>query len=230
MPYCSTCGTPEQPDQQFCAQCGTATGQGSKSQDSTVQATGHDSAGLGPMPYFPMDEPDPAPTQPLASYWWRVLGYVVDAIILGVVISVPLRALSINVYVAAVAAAVLTFFYGTLMLALARGQTLGMMVARVRCVNLTDSALITQAQAVKRTALYCALSLFGNWYHYAKYVHPSAVEKVAEGRHALLGLAFLLPFILDLLWPLWDKQRQTLHDKFARTVVVRPAKSPAPLA
>ena len=27
-------------------------------------------------------------------------------------------------------------------------------------------------------------------------------------------------FFIDLLWPLWDKKRQALHDKAARTVVV----------
>jgi uncharacterized RDD family membrane protein YckC len=27
--------------------------------------------------------------------------------------------------------------------------------------------------------------------------------------------------ILDILWPLWDKQNQTLHDKAAGTVVLR---------
>jgi len=27
--------------------------------------------------------------------------------------------------------------------------------------------------------------------------------------------------LLDGLWPLWDKKRQTLHDKVVRTVVLR---------
>ena len=27
--------------------------------------------------------------------------------------------------------------------------------------------------------------------------------------------------ILDILWPLWDQQNQTLHDKAAGTVVLR---------
>ena len=30
----------------------------------------------------------------------------------------------------------------------------------------------------------------------------------------------LIPGILDVLWPLWDGKRQTLHDKIAGTVVV----------
>jgi uncharacterized RDD family membrane protein YckC len=28
-------------------------------------------------------------------------------------------------------------------------------------------------------------------------------------------------WLLDMLFPLWDKQRQTLHDKIAKTVVLR---------
>jgi uncharacterized RDD family membrane protein YckC len=33
---------------------------------------------------------------------------------------------------------------------------------------------------------------------------------------------FLSPlWIVDLLWPLWDSKRQTLHDKVVDTVVVR---------
>jgi uncharacterized RDD family membrane protein YckC len=36
---------------------------------------------------------------------------------------------------------------------------------------------------------------------------------------AVVGLLLLIP--LDLLWPLWDRQKQTLHDKLSSTVVLR---------
>ncbi len=32
---------------------------------------------------------------------------------------------------------------------------------------------------------------------------------------------FLIPGLLDGLWPLWDKKRQTWHDKIVRSIVVR---------
>jgi uncharacterized RDD family membrane protein YckC len=32
---------------------------------------------------------------------------------------------------------------------------------------------------------------------------------------------FYIPALLDYLWPLWDKQNQTLHDKVANSIVVR---------
>ena len=45
----------------------------------------------------------------------------------------------------------------------------------------------------------------------------------ALGRYAVvLGLGvFVLPILADYLWPLWDDQNQTLHDKAVRSLVVR---------
>ena len=40
------------------------------------------------------------------------------------------------------------------------------------------------------------------------------------------GLFYLLP-LLDLLWPLWDAKRQTLHDKAVETFVVKLSPSSA---
>jgi uncharacterized RDD family membrane protein YckC len=41
------------------------------------------------------------------------------------------------------------------------------------------------------------------------------------GRIPYLGILFVLAALLDYLWPLWDDKKQALHDKFARTNVVR---------
>lgn len=43
----------------------------------------------------------------------------------------------------------------------------------------------------------------------------------ALGRVPLLGFVFSLFWFLDHLWPLWDNQQQALHDKAAKTNVVR---------
>jgi uncharacterized RDD family membrane protein YckC len=45
-------------------------------------------------------------------------------------------------------------------------------------------------------------------------------------RYVVVGLFRIIPFfmlftILDGLWPLWDRNRQALHDKIAGSVVVR---------
>jgi uncharacterized RDD family membrane protein YckC len=38
---------------------------------------------------------------------------------------------------------------------------------------------------------------------------------------SILWIAFYLPGIIDLLFPLWDQKRQTLHDKAVRSVVLQ---------
>jgi uncharacterized RDD family membrane protein YckC len=55
---------------------------------------------------------------------------------------------------------------------------------------------------------------------------PTGIGK-GFARHVIQFVTFFVfclyaPFILiDGLWPLWDKQRQALHDKVAGTLVVR---------
>ena len=45
----------------------------------------------------------------------------------------------------------------------------------------------------------------------------------AFGRYAITAVFgfFVIPVILDYLWPLWDGQNQALHDKVASSFVVR---------
>lgn len=39
--------------------------------------------------------------------------------------------------------------------------------------------------------------------------------------NTVLGALFIIPGIVNVLWPLWDSQRQTLADKIAGTYVIR---------
>jgi len=205
--YCSNCGAEEAADQQFCASCG--------------KATSGSFAELGPMPYFPMDPPKIA-GPPIAGYWWRVLAYLIDAIILGIVINLPLRSSHTNVYVAAVVNVAFIFVYGTLFLSRMKGQTIGMMATRIRCVDAVTNGQVTLVQALRRNGLFCALDLVGSIYHYTKIALPTHDQSLQNGRHAIFALLLLIPVIVDVLWPIWDKRNQTLHDKFANTVVLRP--------
>jgi uncharacterized RDD family membrane protein YckC len=45
----------------------------------------------------------------------------------------------------------------------------------------------------------------------------------AFGRYAIIFVLalFILPILLDYLWPLWDKKNQALHDKVVGSVVVK---------
>ena len=82
--------------------------------------------------------------------------------------------------------------YGTLFCGSRRGQTIGMMAAGTRAVDIASGAPIGYARAFGRALL--------------EYV---------------LALAFFLPWVIDMLFPLWDPMNQTLHDKATRTIVIR---------
>jgi uncharacterized RDD family membrane protein YckC len=88
--------------------------------------------------------------------------------------------------------AVLIIGYGTIFCGSTRGQTVGMMAVGVRAVDVATGQPIGYGRAFGRAAL--------------EYV---------------LAVALFLPWVLDMLFPLWDQKKQTLHDKAVRSVVVR---------
>jgi uncharacterized RDD family membrane protein YckC len=71
------------------------------------------------------------------------------------------------------------------------GQTLGNKAVRTRVVDSRTGGPLTTGKALGRWASQAVLGFI-----------------------SLIGL-------LDVLWPLWDRQNQTLHDKMASTVVLR---------
>ena len=88
--------------------------------------------------------------------------------------------------------------YTTILCGGPRGQTVGMMAVGVRVVRDTTQNVIGYGRAFWR----------------------SLVEQIF--RLLLLTTLFLgIVWVLDMLFPLWDKKRQTLHDKIAKTVVLR---------
>jgi uncharacterized RDD family membrane protein YckC len=71
------------------------------------------------------------------------------------------------------------------------GQTLGKRAMRIKVVRRVDGAPIGAAFGLLRAVV-----------------------------HALLGQLCAIPGIVDNLWPLWDVQKQALHDKVAGSIVV----------
>lgn len=211
MPYCSNCGTLEQGDQQFCSTCGAAA---STASGPSVQPA--------PLPYFPMDAAAPRSEQDLASFWWRVLGFVIDSLILAVVTSLPVHYMSLNFYVSSIATIVVGFFYWFLFISYWDGQTPGMKAVRIRCVNMDGRGAVDVRQSAVRSATYSVLLTIGSLYHFRTYAHPTTLQTHHEAAHELVLFALLLPHGLDLLWAAWDRNKQTLHDKAARTLVLRP--------
>ena len=94
--------------------------------------------------------------------------------------------------------AVLYVVYGTVLCGSARGQTVGMRAVGVRAVRDGSFEVLGYGRALARAVVEGVLRL---------------VELIS----VLLGVIWLL----DMLFPLWDTKRQTLHDKVAGSVVVR---------
>jgi len=79
-----------------------------------------------------------------------------------------------------------------------RGQTVGMMAVGIRVVRDVTYDVVGYGRALGRGLVKQVFRLLGS----ATFI---------------LGVVWLL----DMLFPLWDKKRQTLHDKIAKTVVLR---------
>jgi uncharacterized RDD family membrane protein YckC len=161
----------------------------------------------------------PVATQSVAGFWWRVLGFVIDSIILGVLINLPLRQSSLSFYTDAIIQVVAAFLYFGVFVNVG-GATPGMRICRMRCVSASGSR-VTAAQAYTRALVYCVLVLIASFYQLHTYVHPTTAETHRLARQFAIYLLLVAPHYLDLLWAAWDSKRQTLHDKAAGTIVVR---------
>jgi uncharacterized RDD family membrane protein YckC len=88
--------------------------------------------------------------------------------------------------------ALIVIIYGTAFIGSARGQTIGMMALGAKAVDAVSGGPIGHGRALGRAAF--------------EYV---------------LIFLLIIPWVVDMLFPLWDKQRQTLHDKITNTVVIK---------
>ena len=80
--------------------------------------------------------------------------------------------------------------YGMLFIGSTRGQTPGMMLAGIRCVD-ADLGRVGYGKALLRA--------------FVEYV---------------LAVLFFLPWVIDMLFPLWDWKKQTIHDKAVGSLVI----------
>ncbi len=188
---------------------------------------------------------------PLAGWWWRVLAYVVDGVVVAIpnaILTLPaqlamqremqdltrqLEARSANGEVPDVGAffqdflalfrehALWLFLPGAVLFTAYfavmwrwRGATVGQLLTGLQVRPAAAPGRPTWASTFRRVAVL--------------YLAPTAVmlAGLLSGSWALAGAGYavaLLLQLLNVLWPLWDRQRQALHDKAAGTVVVRPA-------
>jgi uncharacterized RDD family membrane protein YckC len=145
----------------------------------------------------------PEPTaQDLAEWGSRAGAYLLDSLLL----LVPLAVVLVGVVasdpsedsdawgvfaVAYLASFVLPFFYFAIMHGGPRGQTFGKRGMGIRVVDGGAGGSIGYGRAFGR---YAIMFVFG---------------------------IFIFPALLDYLWPLWDEQNQSLHDKVVGSLVVR---------
>jgi uncharacterized RDD family membrane protein YckC len=182
-----------------------------------------------PPPSFPGNAP-PAPQgqfpppgtyatstgMPYASWGLRLGGYLIDAVVffvVAVVLYLPfhhshtlvlhmmarrgVRRRSISA-VPILLSGVLYLVYATILCGGRRGQTVGMMAVGVRVVRDGSSEVLGYGKALGRALL-------------------EQVFRLLSLAIFLLGIVWLV----DMLFPLWDKKRQTLHDKVVGSVVIR---------
>ena len=174
---------------------------------------GYGPPGSGPPGWG--EQPPANQSGSLASYGPRLGGWLLDFVIVNVValiITAPLRSVGagrINFHVTTttngvthiryvhysfISAAVyilIILLYGAIFCGL-QGRTIGMRAARTRVIDGATGGPI------------------GFWRGFGR----GALEY-------LLFLVFFLPWVLDMLFPLWDSKNQTLHDKVVNSVVVR---------
>lgn len=145
--------------------------------------------------------------RPLAGWWGRVGATVLDAIFATLLVGVAIGA-GIGVGAATAEAAGIPFylvaaliwlFYAPFLMARAgavNGQTWGKQAVGIAVVRENEEPM-SFGWAFVREFLIKAL-LFG-W----------------------IGGSFVIGYLLDVLWPLWDDQNRALHDMLATTRVVQ---------
>jgi uncharacterized RDD family membrane protein YckC len=164
-----------------------------------------------PFPGYGRPAPD-APGSPLATWGVRSVGWLIDLVItsvVGALVLTPIHAIRQTGTSAlsgtpsdslrgvtitrqgALLVVLVVLIYTTAFIGSSRGQTLGMMVVRVKAVDGLTGGPIGPARALGR------------------------------GIFEYLMIVFVFPWVIDMLFPLWDPRRQTLHDKVTRTIVIR---------
>jgi len=140
--------------------------------------------------------PSDALGRPYAGWWSRVGATLIDGILFSMIGAVLGLAFAKGSSTGSIIALALTLVYQALMIA-NKGGTLGNMAVSTVVVDAKTGGAVAPARAWGRAAMdlvfKCGFLLFG------------------------------IPTLLDILWPLWDQQNQTLHDKVAGTVVVKKA-------
>lgn len=160
-----------------------------------------------PPPYTPQSAPGytyaaPGQTMQYASVGIRFVAVLLDGLIVGIPLLIISAILGyFSTWLAAAINALGYLLYEGLMLFYQNGQTIGKKVMNVRVISV-DGQPLTMNKTFTRAGVKAVLSVLSS-------IRPPATS--------FLGILSLL----DYLWPLWDVNKQTWHDKAAGTYVVK---------
>ena len=135
--------------------------------------------------YSPQYTPPSGPSGPRANFGYRLLAWIIDAIILSIPYGVVWSATNENV--ASLVSFVVGVSYYTYFEGSPAGQTLGKKVVNIRVIDFNTGGSIGYGRAVGR--------------YFARILST-------------------LPCLLGYFWMLWDREKQTWHDKLVNSVVV----------
>jgi uncharacterized RDD family membrane protein YckC len=137
----------------------------------------------------------------LAGWWKRVGASLIDGLVLlPLLLVVGIALVRAAPIAATLVGFVVEFMYLSLMWTKRNGQTVGAKALGIRVVA-ADGSPMTPEMAYRRAAVY---QLFN----------------VGSSMKWVLQPLGTIALFLNILWPLWDPQKQTLHDKAAGTIVV----------
>ncbi len=199
--FCSRCGRQLDAGTTFCSGCGAPIG---GPEVPPVQPSYS-----APPPYVPQPPPY-APALPYASWGDRAIGYIIDSLFVFAVMILLGAVLGSFFFASA-----LSFGHGHpfsgamccfLIFLFPLSTLLVGLYNRVYLVSLRGYSIGQGLMKLKVVDAQGALLSQGTAF----------IRLIV---HAALGFVPLLPF-LDLLWPLWDPYRQTLHDKAVGCFVI----------
>ncbi|HHV21680.1 MAG TPA: RDD family protein [Propionibacterium sp.] len=193
--------------------------------------------GPGPAPYGAPGAgmvyrmvPTTADGVPLAGWWWRAAAAVVDYFLLSAVVQLISAITPLGAGVARGQNAASAYF--TEVLTTGGEMDFAFFLQQMNTPELIIVNVITTVLFI----VYSALMLRARGATLGKMLFRLRVVPVDEGtsapglapakawvRPAVTELLSLIPFasLVDYLFPLWDRKKQTLHDKIVRTQVVR---------
>ena len=141
---------------------------------------------------------------PLSGWWPRVGAYLLDGLVMSILITAGWLLVATGSEVVggilALAGLLLAFFYWPLTMAREgqrNGQSLGKQALGITVIR-DSGEQVTFGWALLRqfVVIYLLFQVVG-------------------------GIAFGLPWLIDVLWPLWDRTNRALHDMIVKSHVVR---------